>query len=144
MATKAKKQAVEAPARDAAAWIGDIERAAAGADAETRFVRAIGVGEYVRQGDIYVVRIDTLPRGMTETQDRQLAPGATQGSRHVAEGDLTVHRRTDTREVGIGPVVRARQEWRLAHPEHAHMVLPSGDYQIRYQVDERTKRAVQD
>lgn len=142
MATKTRKQITET--KDAAAWIGEVERAAAGADAETRFVRSMETGEHVRQGDVYVVRIDTRPRGMTETQDRQLAPGTTQGSRHVAEGDLTVYRRTDTREVAIGPVVIARKEWRLAHPEHAHMVLPAGDYQIRFQVDERTKRAVQD
>ena len=38
----------------------------------------------------------------------------------------------------------ALAEWRLAHPEHAHCLLPAGDYQIRLQVDERTKRAVAD
>lgn len=140
--TKTKKApAVE---KDAAGWIAEVERAAAGADAETRIVKAMGVGEHVRQGDVYVVRIDTLPQGMEKTPTRQLAPGSTQGSRHVAEGDLQVYRRTDTREAGIGPVVRALAEWRLAHPEHAHCLLPAGDYQIRLQVDERTKRAVAD
>lgn len=142
MATKTKQGAPEV--KDAAAMFAEIERAAAGADAETRFVREMAVGEHVRQGDVYVVRIDTLPRGMTETKVRQLAPGETQGSRHIAEGDLLVYRRTDTREVAIGPVVVARKEWRLAHPEHAHMVLPAGNFQVRFQVDARTLRAVVD
>lgn len=130
--------------RTASDVFAEIERAAAGADADTRFVREMQVGEYVRQGDVYVVRIDTIPHGTRETKDRQLAPGATQGSRHIAEGELSVFRRTDTTEVAIGPVVVARKEWRLAHPEHAHMVLPAGNYQVRFQLDARTLRAVQD
>lgn len=129
--------------KTAADWIAEIERAAAGSDAETRTIHRIKIGQHVRQGDLYVIRIDTPPKKCSVTSERQLAPGSTQGSRHVAEGDVTIYR-VESRDVAIGPIVHAPVPWRLAHPEHAHMVLPAGTYQILYQLDERTRQAVRD
>lgn len=128
-----------------AAIFEEIERAAAGADAETRFVREMTIGDHVRQGDVYVIACERTTARGDLTADRQVAPGNTLGSRHVAEGDLTVYaRKAGEKDVGFGPVIVARKEWRLTHPEHAHFVFPEGCYQIRYQIDERTRRAVQD
>lgn len=129
-------------AKTAADWIAEIERAAAGSDAETRTIHRIEIGQHVRQGDLYVIRIKDCPT-KGEISDRQLAPGSTQGSRHVAEGDVTIYR-VESRDVAIGPIVFASAQWRLAHPEHAHMVLPAGTYQIRYQVDEHAQQVVRD
>lgn len=135
---------VKSAERTAAQWIADIERAAAGADAETRYVTAIAVGDHIRQGDVYIVRIADAAHGEI-TQDRQIAPGTTLGSRHVVEGAATIYaRRTTERDPAVGPMIVATETWRLTHPEHAHYVMPAGTYQVRYQVDERTRRAVQD
>ena len=46
------------------------------------------LGDVVRQGDLYLVAIEALPKG-TATRERQLVPGTTQGSRHVVEGNVT-------------------------------------------------------
>lgn len=91
-------------------------------------------GNAVHQGDVYLLLLDKLPDNLTKVTDRQLAPGTTKGSRHVAEGDVEIfvarHRSPLT-----GPVVRAKDTWFLRHPEHADHQLPAGDYQVIYQQD---------
>ena len=61
-------------------------------DAEQRFPDAASVGDAVRQGDIYIQKIDDvtstprLYRELTEPKyPLQLAPGNTKGSRHMLE-----------------------------------------------------------
>lgn len=113
----------------------EIEHAAAGADAETRYVHTMDVGEVIRQGDIYITRVDTNhPRGKV-IQERQLAPGNSQGSRHVLEGDVDVYAPVGTNPL-MGPVFIVRGEARVPHPEHAHVVIRQvGTFQVTYQRD---------
>lgn len=120
---------------------------------ETRVVKAIETGEWVRQGDIMVVRIPTITKGWHTTTERQLAPGTTQGSRHVAVGKVTVFRSPDARPIErcpdgrirlLGPQITAPGRLIIEHPEHAHMDLPPGDYQVSFQTDIRTQNAVRD
>jgi hypothetical protein len=62
------------------------------------------LGDVVRQGDLYLIAIESLPNGK-KTKERQLVPGTTQGSRHVVEGDVEI-----VNEV---------------HPEHGDKILPA-------------------
>ena len=100
---------------------------------DTRFARTIQIGEGVRQGDLYLFRVEPRIERGTKT-GRQLAPGNTQGSRHVAAG-----RGVEVYAVPggplDGPVVVADRRWRLEHPEHADIDMPSGTYQVSYQRD---------
>jgi len=128
----------------------------ASADAEVRICRRMEIGSVVQQGDVYAHRVsDDHPRGVP-LGTRQVAVGANVGARHVAEGDdVELFAGVElppgvavpewaTMEDMLGPVVVARGNWRFAHPEHAHHVLPSGTYQITNQLDFRTRRRVAD
>lgn len=124
-------------------------------DVEIRNTRNILVGQCVQQGDVYVHRVsDTHARGKMRGS-RQVAVGDTVGSRHIAEGKkVNVFEGTKLPEgckftgnlarAITGPVVVAEEDWVLTHPEHAHHSLPAGTYQITYQLDAKTQRAVQD
>ncbi len=55
-------------------------------DAPRTFTEAdFPVGTSAHQGDLILVRIETLPASAKPRTDRQLAIGSTQGSRHVLE-----------------------------------------------------------
>lgn len=111
-----------------------------------RMARTMEVGgPAIRQGDIYVWRIDGVPNGATAREDRQLALGNTKGSRHVAlPGPKLYDLPLNKRHMLLGPVVKAPARWEITHPEHAHYSLPSGVYQVGYQLDQRTRQAVAD
>ena len=127
---------------------------------ETRFVDAMNLSEYARQGDIYLAKIDALPPGCKLIQNRQLAPGTTQGSRHIA-GEITkVYSHPQQGEIeqvtavidgktiaggrAIGPVIVQEEFDVTEHPQHAHVSLPPGIYQVYGQIDPNTLRRVQD
>lgn len=112
-------------------------------------VGAMSPGDVVRQGDIYVMLLDREIDGGKPSGSRQLAPGSSQGSRHVASGDcdvLTVPEReavaamnrlapsTKGQPLFIGPMIVARGPVTLEHPEHGHRTI-EGDsaYLVTYQ-----------
>lgn len=99
-------------------------------------------GDVSHQGDLIIVCIGTLPKSAKPREDRQLADGNTQGSRHVLErGDIF---NAETREVAalitaatkcevgleyIGPVFISTIDPTgndLTHPEHGHQGFPAG------------------
>lgn len=97
------------------------------------------IGDVVRQGDLYLVCLESLPPGVKH--QRQLAPGTSQGSRHVAEGECAVYlpkepvvvARIIAKAAGadvpvelIGPMVECLGETTITHPEHGHRILPAG------------------
>jgi hypothetical protein len=99
------------------------------------------VGDVVRQGDLYLVCLESLPPG-TKHQ-RQLAPGTSQGSRHVADGECSVYLPKEPRVVAaiiakavgaevpaelIGPMVECLGETTISHPEHGWRLLPAGTF----------------
>lgn len=107
------------------------------------------VGKSIRQGDIYLTRIDGVPSANTkEEQSGQLAPGSTQGSRHTVQlsKTLQVFSNPSNNSPLRGPVVSSSKDFTLSHPEHADFKLPAGDYQVTYQQDwaEEELRAVRD
>lgn len=115
----------------------------------TRVVHRIDVGQIVRQGDVYIHRVeDGYPHGK-KRKSRKLAIGVSAGSRHIAESPSEVYEGTDTpqwcgRGTFLGPLVESESRWVVSHPEHAHISLPGGSYQITHQMDARTLKRVQD
>lgn len=101
-----------------------------------RMVRTIEVGQWVRQGDVYLRAIQAPALDTYEPiAERQLAPGTTKGSRHIAEGNVTIYRYDAPASPLLGPVVCAHERFTVTHPEHAHVSLPSGWYQVLFQRD---------
>lgn len=94
------------------------------------------VGAVVRQGDIYLTRIDKLPEGKP-SKERQLAEGETQGSRHVITGDVELVTGVSfgrVNQVLVGPAFKCNGKAELTHPEHGNKILPEGSiWQVTYQ-----------
>ena len=125
---------------------------------DKKVIENIAVGKGIRQGDLYIIRIN--PEGSTKIKgfeepinvenftslgSDQLAIGTTMGSRHtIKEGQAAFY--TDPRNANpvVGGVVKAKQCWDLEHPEHAHHNLPEGTYAVFYQLDWQTKQRVRD
>ena len=113
-----------------------IENAALCADDSTRYIRAMVVGQIIRQGDIYITRLeDSAPCG-PETEERQLVAGVSIGSRHLVSGDVTVYVRNSKNPLE-GPYIRMTgDKMRIEHPEHAHVVVFQGGlFGVTYQRD---------
>ena len=120
---------------------------AAQPDQEARVVHTMTVGQWARQGDIYLVRVvDTHPAG--DPCGNQLADGTTQGSRHIAEAPAQCHRGTtpppNCDSTLCGPRITSKDTFRVSHPEHAHVLLPAGTYQVLRQMDLQTRLAIAD
>lgn len=119
---------------------------------EHRQIAALKVGEFARQGDVYVERIAKVNSDWKATTNRQLAPGTSPGSRHVVTHGPVLFvspeaspRETTSRGVRLlGPQISAAEAFTVEHPEHAHLCLPPGDYQVSYQLDFNQQRAVRD
>jgi hypothetical protein len=105
----------------------------------TEKVETMSVGDVVRQGDIYITRIASLPKSAKLIKDQQLAPGTTQGSRHTLNGGKLF--KCDANEVSamisaanskanvpielVGPVFVPDADVTIKHPEHAWRILPA-------------------
>jgi hypothetical protein len=124
---------------------------------EIRDVReSLTVGRAVRQGDVYLVRLDdiaeTVAKRGTPMKTRQLVDGTTQGSRHVAEGELSLFESDPAIRLPscvrngalLGPVIVAASDFVVTHPEHAHVRCAPGAYQVVHQLDAATRQRVQD
>lgn len=111
-----------------------IQAEAAQNASSLRWVRVCKEGDEIRQGDIYLYPLDQEPAHGESGADRQLAPGTTRGSRHIIEGEAEVYA-TEAEDVLAGPIVHALERVTLTHPEHAHVSLPAGWYEVRYQRD---------
>jgi hypothetical protein len=114
--------------------VRSIVEGARAASREVRFVRACAPGEAVRQGDVYLYALAAPPRHGAELSSRQLAPGTSVGSRHVLAGPGALHARAIL-DAHDGPYLHARSRVTITHPEHAHISLPAGWYEVRFQVD---------
>ena len=121
---------------------------------EMRVTDSFPIGnKYVRQGDVYLTRLASFDATKYKvTQNRQLAPGNSPGSRHTVSDAVTVCEPTNKEEIVttksgyrvMGVVVEAKERWTVMHPDHADMSLPEGIYQISYQCDPSTLRRVLD
>jgi hypothetical protein len=103
-------------------------------------VGTVSLGDVIRQGDVMLVAIGSLPNGKP-TSNRQLAPGTSQGSRHILEGECELFTaapeavaaaiaRANGASVPVallGPVFRTGEKCELTHPEHGNFLLPAGE-----------------
>lgn len=101
-----------------------------------RFPDAASFGDSVRQGDIYITLLNKLPKGAKKlkTFTLQLAPGTTQGSRHILDSSegVTVYVLDNATEFD-GPILKLELERTVQHPEHGDYILPPRLYAISYQ-----------
>lgn len=123
---------------------------------EVRVIDKIEVNQWVRQGDVYLVRLDDNVdlSEYSHTQNRQIALGNTEGARHMVYDTVEVFKNKskeygEVKQNGIGfqsfgPILRSATQFSVCHPEHADISLPSGTYQVLYQVDMKTMQRVLD
>lgn len=107
------------------------------------------------QGDLLMWRLpnDFDTKGCKKVDATQLAPGATQGSRHTIEcpndvivwqapnhGQFVNTSKVRERPMGYiqGYVLEVKNRTMIAHPEHAWHSVPCGFIQTAGQVDART------
>ncbi len=125
-----------------------IEKESIAPNQDTRIVKELAIGKGIRQGDVYLIRIDPSHPIGEVLFTQQLVVGTVQGSRHIVEGGKlyasTSWPKGISRTAILGPIVRAKKRFTVTHPEHAHFVLPAGTYQCIQQLDARTRKAVQD
>lgn len=119
------------------------------AQPEMRRIKKMDIGQVVRQGDIYIHAVSSYHSCGRKLKSRQLAVGQTRGARHVAEPPSTCYAGTtlpdycDARTF-LGPFIKSNKRFSITHPEHAHVSLPAGTYQVTHQMDARTLQRVQD
>lgn len=132
-----------------AAYASVVETAEAIKNDEPASLAVMDSGDVVRQGDVYVVRLGAeLPGKARGWEGHQVAPGTTQGSRHVVDGACELYEPNASHATTLlgrlipaaaehqqffGPVIRASEPWTLAHPEHGDRTMPAGDYLITQQ-----------
>ena len=111
-----------------------------------RFVRTIEIGQHIRQGDLYIHRVKSIPEEYTvETQERQLASGVTPGSRHCLAPEAKVRIFTKVTPGPLdGPAFDLLERGDITHPVHDHDSLPRGCYVVTYQQDWKSKARVAD
>lgn len=109
-----------------------------------RFSEAAAPGDAIRQGDLYIVVVDSVPQksGYSKVEKlgeehRQLVPGNTQGAKHALDSLQGVEMwRPDTWNEDIldGPYIRCLQERTITHPTHGAVTIPKGfTVKFRYQ-----------
>lgn len=105
-------------------------------DEPQRFSEAASVGDIARQGDLYIEKLAGIPTGAVIEQNpsAKLAPGTTQGSRHILDSldGVTLYRLQEPNELQ-GPILNLATERTITHPEHGDVILPPGIYGVTYQ-----------
>ena len=105
-------------------------------DQTQRFSEAANISDVWRQGDVYIELLGAVPDGAKCEQkpNLQLAPGTTQGSRHILDSlDGVTMYRLENPTVLDGPILDLASERTITHPEHGDIILPPGVYGITYQ-----------
>lgn len=121
---------------------------------EPRVIVGMKVGEVVRQGDIYIERIEAIEGKGAAVVSRQLAPGATKGSRHIVAESAGVTLWKSKPTLGnksafqVGPAIECKGDLTVTHPEHAWLKIAGGKvvqfFQVWFQADWSRKARVQD
>lgn len=95
------------------------------------------VGQYLPQGDLNILRLAAVPKGMVQVEKQaQLAPGTSRGSRHCIKAEdlahCTFYGFLDANPLE-GPVIVMDAPTTIEHPEHRDYVWPAGVIAIGYQ-----------
>lgn len=136
--------------------IDRIQAASASPITDTRvYPDNIPVGSGGDQGDLIIRRLpdDFDVSRLQKVSVRQLAPGTTQGSRHIVEEGVEVYAPANINTVvevttgkfkHVGHVLKSAERFRIEHPEHAAHSLPAGCWEISHQVDLQSMQRVKD
>ncbi len=124
---------------------------------QVREVVDLPIGNVVRQGDLYIQRVESAEKGALRTS-LQLVPGNTIGSSHSVVESPHVKTfeslaKPVTETFGLdrkivrfpGPVIVALKPFSISHKKHGWMSqLPAGTYQTFQQCDYTRQRAAKD
>lgn len=115
-----------------------------------RICRNMKIGQVVRQGDIYIHRVDDNHPHGKKTNNHQLAIGINLGSRHIADESFDVYEGTQLPEYVnskhfLGQLIKGKKDSSMiTHPEHGNICVGKGTFQITHQMDIRTMQRVRD
>lgn len=115
-----------------------------------RDCRNMKIGQFARQGDIYIHRVAENHAHGKKITNHQLAIGITLGSRHIADENFTIYQGTTLPkwvDAGhfLGPCITTEVETALiSHPEHANVALGKGTFMVTHQRDARTLTRARD
>ena len=102
------------------------------------------VNDMIAQGDIGVIMLAAVPRGLKPSPapaGGQVAPGNTMGSRHtITDPGVTFYETTG--DVLSTYVVESTEGFTLRHPEHANITFPKGVYRLTHQQNEQHQRVL--
>ena len=99
-----------------------------------RFSEAAVEGDVIVQGDVYFTKLsDKHKFGKKAKQEVKLVPGVTKGSDHCLESLNYVTLYEGGGSVLDGPQLDVKQDTTVTHPEHRHVVLTPGKYNVTYQ-----------
>lgn len=88
----------------------------------------------VRQGDVYIQKVDALTSNIRLTGTTiQLAPGTTIGSQHTVEQSENTRIYAPVGNVLQGPQIDSDIEFPVKHPVHGDFIFPPGKYVATYQ-----------
>lgn len=118
---------------------------------ENRIIKEWPIGKSVRQGDLYLHRVELNHLIGDELNIRQIADGTSIGSRHVLLGDVRVYqgKQLPSYVNKLWPLGCAfdvgNEGATVTHPEHAHIdICVKGRYVVTHQMDMQTMRRVSD
>lgn len=105
---------------------------------EVRTITKMKIGQAIRQGDVYLTKIKSVPKAYTmPTMNLQVAEGTTKGSRHILSEtpSMKIFKNPNAGPLE-GPVVTCKETFSLTHPEHADFCfVGGGTFAITYQQD---------
>lgn len=90
----------------------------------------------LRQGDILLIPVDEVPKGLTEVPRENgkivLAEGEATGHLHMIEAPEATFLASDLAEIE-GRFLAVEAEVALTHPEHDAVTIEPGTYEVRRQ-----------
>jgi len=105
-------------------------------DQDVRVISVMEVGQVIRQGDVYMEKIERVPDEYTiPMTNLQVAEGTTKGSRHILSSvpSMKIFESPNAGPLD-GPVVACHETFDLTHPEHANFsFIGGGTFKITYQ-----------
>ena len=115
-----------------------------------RLSEAATVGDYARQGDLYLYVVESVPAGYIkqEKPSRQLVPGNTEGAKHCLDSLDGVELYLPAvwnEETLEGQCLKLSKERTVVHPTHGDVTIPAGftilcGYQREYDAEQRRER----
>jgi hypothetical protein len=88
-----------------------------------------------RQGDVFIEKIDKLPKDLDEVKDGIVLRGEATGHSHRLEGGQVLIGRISGWHQPAEMFIAIPSVGRLVHEEHATIIIPEGFYKIRRQVE---------